>query len=265
MSHGSKPISTSCLLDSVGQKGRSIVEAIYLIVCPLTETTGEKGTGFLHKSGYVITNWHVVEKCSIHNLIGIGSDGASIRFVSMKVDQDRDLVALMPKEPLEGVIVVKNEHNIQPGIQVATWGYPLGYNGPTPLLTTGYLSGFSDSAPRGTGGPIVKHLVINSAFNPGNSGGPLFISGEDEAVGVVVSKHAPISPFLASAIKALANNKSGVVFTATDGQGNTHQFVESQLVAEVLYYFREMTQVVIGEAIAGSEVIDFLRNNNIPT
>jgi hypothetical protein len=32
--------------------------------------------------------------------------------------------------------------------------------------------------------------VVNGAFNPGNSGGPLFISGDNKIIGVVVSKHA---------------------------------------------------------------------------
>jgi hypothetical protein len=50
-------------------------------------------------------------------------------------------------------------------------------------------------------------------------------------------------------------SKSGVVFTATDGQGKTRNFVESQLVADVLKYFRSMTRVVIGEAIPANDVI----------
>lgn len=40
--------------------------------------------------------------------------------------------------------------------------------------------------------------------------------------------------------------------------------VEAQVVAEVLEYFRSLTQVMIGEAIAGSEVINFLKDKNIP-
>ena len=118
--------------------------------------------------------------------------------------------------------------------------------------------------PEGSPKTAVRRLVVNAAFNGGNSGGPLFVSGDDAVIGVVVSKHAPISEFLASAIKALASNKSGVVFTATDSQGNKQDFVESQLVAEVLHYFRDLTQVVIGEAIAASELIDFLNENSIP-
>lgn len=102
--------------------------------------------------------------------------------------------------------------------------------------------------------------MINAAFNPGNSGGPLLVWGEDTVVGVVVSKHAPISPWLLSILQALQNQQSGFTYTATDSQGNQSQFTEAQLVAQVLLYFREMTQVVIGEAIAGEELETFLRS-----
>jgi len=107
-------------------------------------------------------------------------------------------------------------------------------------------------------------LVLNAALNPGNSGGPVFAWGEQSVRGVAVTKHAPISQYLQSAIDALKNNSSGIVFTATDGQGNTTTFVESQIVARILQYFRDMTQVVIGEAIAAEDVIAFLDKNSVP-
>ena len=81
---------------------------------------------------------------------------------------------------------------------------------------------------------------------------------------MIVSKHAPITPFLQSAIIALANNRSGVTFTGTDGRGGPRQFVESQIVAETLSFFHDMTQVVIGQAIAASELQAFLDQNKIP-
>jgi len=50
----------------------------------------------------------------------------------------------------------------------------------------GYLAGFvaRETKP-------VRHFVVNAAFNPENSGGPLLLTGEDTVIGVVVSKHAP--------------------------------------------------------------------------
>ena len=71
------------------------------------------------------------------------------------------------------------------------------------------------------------------------------------------------SPLVHSAIEALANNSSGFLYTATDEEGNPRSFSEAQVVAEVLQYFRQMTQAMIGEAIASSEVIAFLKDNNL--
>ncbi len=260
MSKNSIPVSTRWLLDSVGETGRSAVKAVYMLVCPKTQ---QKGTAFLTKRGLFISNWHVVERCSASDIIGISSEGRQIHFNKLISDQHRDLVALIPKDDLTGGLSIVEEGKIQVGTQVATWGYPLGYNGPAPLLTIGYLSGFNDSPPYEETTSVVKHLVVNSAFNPGNSGGPLFIAGDKDVIGVVISKHAPITPFVRSAIDALAKNRSGFVYSATDEQGNKRGFSEAQVVAEVLQYFRGMTQVVIGEAVAGSELIAFLRTNDL--
>jgi len=247
------PTSTKWLLDSVGETGREAVVSVLMILCPRTNC---KGTGFLHKSGFVITNYHVVEGVVASEVVAILSTGEQISFSSLIVDQNRDLALLKPEKELKGGLEIDPDSTIKPGVQVSTWGFPLGYNGPAPLLTVGYVSGFIDRNK-------TKHIVVNGAFNPGNSGGPLFISGSNKVVGVVVSKHAPITPFLQSAINALANNRSGVVFSRSDGNGNRIQFVESQIVAEVLKYFRSMTQVVIGEAIDKGELFTFLKENGI--
>ena len=84
------------------------------------------------------------------------------------------------------------------------------------------------------------------------------LNQERAVCGVAVTKHAPITTFLQSAIEALRTNNSDTCFDASDEQGTTHHFGESQLVAELLQYFGDMTQVVIGEAIATEDVIIFL-------
>ena len=257
MSEVSIPISTRWLLDAVGDIGRSAINSVYMIVCP---ETGQKGTGFLLRSGHVMTNWHVVEGSTISSVRAISSGGVEVNFNDLIVDQNRDLAALLPNETIDGGLNISDEKDVSVGTQVSTWGYPLGYNGPAPLLTIGYLSGFNEVRPSGS---IVKHLVVNGAFNPGNSGGPLFVAGQDEVIGVVVSKHSPIPPAIASALQALANARSGLQYTGRDAQGNEVTFSEAQIVAGLLRYFRRLIQVVIGEAIAGSEVIAFLTESNI--
>jgi S1-C subfamily serine protease len=258
MINNSIPISTKWLLDAVGEIGRSAINSVCLIVCTKTNS---KGTGFLIKSGHIITNWHVIRDCNVTEVVAISSNGKIILFQNMLLDKNRDLAILKTTEQLgKGLEII--DQNINVGTQVLTWGYPLGYNGPPPILSVGYLAGFSGDRKDGTS-KVIKHYVINAAFNPGNSGGPLFISGNDKVVGVVVAKHAPITSFLAAAIETLSKNSSGIVFTALDEKGSVKQFVESQLVAIVLEYFKNMTQVVIGEAIAGSELIAFLKESDI--
>jgi len=111
----------------------------------------------------------------------------------------------------------------------------------------------------------VKQLVVNGAFNDGNSGGPLFLSEDDGVIGVVVAKHAPFTPFQRSALEALANQESGFMCTAEDEQGNEQQISQAQIVADIMQRFVILTQVMIGYAVDASELAEFLDENGLPT
>lgn len=69
------PISTKWLVDSMGEDKREIIKDIFLIICP---KNNNKGTGFLYKSGHIITNWHVVKNCSQDEIVVISSNGKEI-------------------------------------------------------------------------------------------------------------------------------------------------------------------------------------------
>ncbi len=250
----SMPISTKELLDSVGSEGKKAVSSVFKIIC---KDTNSKGTGFLIKEGVILTNEHVVRGSNKQNIIAVSSLNKEIKFDKIILDTVRDLAVLFPQEEMEGGLEILEDLDIEPGVMVCTWGFPLNYNGPAPLLSTGFLAGFSERLG-------VKRLVINGAFNNGNSGGPLLKANDSKVLGVVVAKHLPlITPFIASAIEALSKNTSGVVFTWRDNNGNTKQFVESQIVAEILGYYHHMSQVVIGEAIESKELIKFLKDNGL--
>jgi hypothetical protein len=253
------PISTQWTLDATGTAGRNAITSVFMIYC---DKTSSKGTGFLLSNGHIITNEHVVRNCVAGDILAISSLGKRISKSNLVVDSRRDLAILKPDVVLQGGLNLADSSNIDIGTAVCTWGFPLGYNGPAPLLSVGYLSGYMDHQ---SSGSVKKHLVVNGAFNPGNSGGPLFISNDDKVVGIVVTKHAPISQFHLTALEALAKNRSGLVFTATDGLGNSQTFAESQIVADILYYFRSLTQVMIGEAVSVEELRDLLAESNIST
>ena len=158
MNPTSVPISTRWLLDSVGNAARSTIGAIYLVACPNVQS---KGTGFLLNSGSMVTNWHVVCHCNakitgarcscdptriVQDVLAIGSGGQEQRFQRLTFDQGRDLAIMEPDMPLQGGLSIRPEFDIPVGTQVSTWGHPLGYDGPPPILTTGYLAGFSEVA-----------------------------------------------------------------------------------------------------------------------
>lgn len=250
------PIATQWVLDAVGAAGRKTVTSAYMIVC---NKTGSKGSGFLVDSSVIVTNEHVVRGCAATDVYVVSSMGERISVASLKTDATKDLAALTPAKTLaDGLALAKNS-NIDVGSLVRTWGYPLGYNGPAPLLSVGYLSGFRDNTTGSSGS--VKHLVVNGAFNSGNSGGPLFAGNGNEVIGVVVNKALPLfTPFVQSAIQAFAQNPSGIVFNGADGNGKPVQMSESQVVAEIIRSLRDMAQVMIGEAIAVEELTTFLKS-----
>ncbi len=212
----------------------------------------------------LVTNEHVVHNGALGAIVAQFPDGSPHHVSKIAaLDSELDLALLELQSSPSATPLRIDPTPISVGAQVYALGFPLGYNGPAPLMIVGYVSGFEASVLK-PGGTARHRVVLNAALNPGNSGGPVLAWGESSVRGVAVTKHAPITASLQSAIDALANNKSGVVFTATDGQGITSKFVESQLVADVLRYFRSMTQVVIGEAIPANDVISFLSANGVP-
>jgi hypothetical protein len=258
----SLPTATQWLMDAAGTSARSAITSVFKIWCPKTMALG---TGFALDTGYIITNEHVVRQCATGDLVLISSAGGRVAVSSLVLDPYRDLAAMKAPLAAQGLRIQKDA-TLSVGVGLSTWGYPFGYDGPAPLWTIGYLSGYSlyrpdPPDPHKAG---VKHLVISGAFNPGNSGGPLILT-TGAVTGVVVSKRLfSLPPFLATAIEAMANNGTGVVFDGTDGTGKKTTYVESQLVAELLKYYRDVSQVYIGEAIAADELIAFLDSEKIP-
>lgn len=252
------PIATQWTLDAVGDTvgpvGITAVQNVYRVVC---SKSGKKGTGFLIDNGVIVSNEHVVRGCGAAEVVAFSSFGDEIVFTDLKTDNARDLAALSPTAPLKGGLTLGTTAKLEVGNLVRAWGHPLGYNGPPPLLSVGYLSGFRAHS-IGSGAQI-KHLVVNAAFNAGNSGGPLFAGEGNAVVGVVVSKALPpFTPTVESAIQAFAKNRNGLIFSGTGDDGKPVQLVESQVVAMMIASLQEMAQVMIGEAIAVEELKAFL-------
>lgn len=250
------PTATQWTLDAAGPVQRTAIKSVFLLHCP---NAGTKGTGFLLTNGLMVTNAHVVAGCDAQQMVAVSSANSVVHFSKMATDEVRDLALLRPVSQLGGGLQLGPETDPPVGTEVSTWGFPLTYNGPPPLLSVGYVAGFN-SEQELPGSAPVKHLVVNGAFNPGNSGGPLFQSKDNKVVGVVVAKFHLYPPVVIQAINALANNKSGFQYDVTDPHGNKAHVSEGQVVGMVLEQFYKTTQVMIGEAISVSELRAFVKS-----
>ncbi len=234
--------------------GNGIGRSILLMICPKTQ---KSRTGFLLKGGIVVTNEHVVRGCAHHEIEARSPLGETIQFKSLATDPGRDLALLRPAKTLSGGLDLGQDVNPPLGTPVTTWGFPLIYNGPPPILSVGYVAGYT-AVP--SGGTIVRHIVVNGAFNPGNSGGPLFMANDNKVVGVVVWKQRLLSQLVPTVIGGLKNPKASLTgtFSFTMPDGTVRPVSNEQAVALVLEEFYDTVQVVIGEAIAVSELKAFI-------
>lgn len=167
----SNNIKTSSPLytDSAGYVGNIAAKTVFRIICV---KKNRMGTGFLHKSRNILTAAHVVAACQPDEVIILLPDGSKTGITKIYSDDDLDIAALAPSNTIDGVplpISVKNDISI--GTQVSTWGFPGGYTGRYPMLSVGYLSG--QDVIKTDSGKVIGRLVVNAAFNSGNSGGPL--------------------------------------------------------------------------------------------
>jgi len=178
---GAMPVVTQWTLDAAGPTQRSSISSVFLLVCPATQS---KGSSFLLASGFVVSNEHVVRGCDAATLFATTPQGRQIKFSKIVVDPDRDLAVLRPRSgSLVALRLLLKPSEIGCGCDCL--GFPLIYNGPAPLLSVGYVAGFNAVK---LGNRTVRHIVVNGAFNPGNSGGPVFLANDDKVVGIVVWK-----------------------------------------------------------------------------
>jgi hypothetical protein len=124
----------------------------------------------------------------------------------------------------------------------------------------GYVSGYRVDS---SNGREVKHIVVNGAFNHGNSGGPLLVSHSNEVLGIVVLTYHFYPPQVKQIIDMLASQNWGMMMASRRNlDGTTQQISEAQVTAMVLDEFYQKTQVMIGEAISVSELSAMLREHS---
>jgi hypothetical protein len=253
------PVAAPLTTESAGSLAGQARVAVARVIC---RSTALGGTGFLHKSGRIITAAHVVAQCPQAELRIVTAQGNEVSVSSVRSDQLLDLALLQPASSLSGTAYkIAATSSPKLGSFVVTWGYPGGYTGADPLLSAGYFAGTQEF--RTPSGSTVQRWVVNAAFNGGNSGGPL-ISVEDAAViGVVSSKLAPLPPHIGRILEHLSREQSGFTYEATMPDGRKTSVSQAQLLAEVLMYLRSQVQLVIGYAATTSDLQTFLKSNGL--
>jgi serine protease Do len=168
---------------SIEEKAREVSEAVLHILC-----LGKSGSGFIvnDKEGYVVTNYHVIEKeRDIAVVIYMRGD---LGLTKVKKDKVRIIalspffdLALLKIEDLEGVRLRKaflgDYDRVNVGDPVFAIGNPLG-------LERTVSEGIVSSRNRALSGVLL--IQTTAPINPGNSGGPLF-NNRGEVIGVTSS------------------------------------------------------------------------------
>jgi len=242
----------------VGKSGLVAASSVFRIVC---ENQNKVGTGFLHKSGIIITAAHVVRDCPAPRIVLLS--GQVLLASVTAADDDLDLAILLTLVNLKQIpaLPISSGADLTLGTQVVAWGFPAGYTGQVPLLSAGYLAGTDR---QGTAsGAVFARWVVNAAFNSGNSGGPLVRAGTGDVIGVVSSKLAPLSPSTLIILDALKTQRSGMMYEQVNPDGSKTPISEAQLLASVLDDLRSQVQLVIGYAVFTSDLSQFLRRNGI--
>lgn len=178
------------------------------------------GTGFAIGNGYLVTNYHVIEKAKSISIQGVkGSFNTTYNATVAATDKNNDL-AIIKIDDINfkgfGTIPYRVKTTTSDvGEDVFVLGYPLTTTmGEEIKLTTGVIS--SKTGFQGD----VSMYQISAPVQPGNSGGPLF-DGKGNIVGVVSAKHLGAEN-VGYAIKAsYLNNLVETISGATLPSNNT--------------------------------------------
>jgi S1-C subfamily serine protease len=132
------------------------------------------GSGFVWEaSGYVVTNFHVIQNASSAEVTLEDHSSWPARLVGYEADKD---IAVLKIEAPAGklkALAVGTSGDLQVGQKVYAIGNPFGLD---QTLTTGIISALDRQIASVSGRSIRGVVQTDAAINPGNSGGPLLDS-----------------------------------------------------------------------------------------
>lgn len=130
------------------------------------------GSGFIiNEEGYILTNYHVIEKASEVSVIL--SDNREVKAKVVNYDQAKDVAMLKIVDDIKvpGVVELGDSDALQPGEEVVAIGTPMSTEF-SQTTTSGIISAINRNVQTSTG--VQSNLIqTDASINPGNSGGPL--------------------------------------------------------------------------------------------
>ena len=154
------------------------------------QESGSLGSGVvISDQGEVLTALHVVKNASEIQLTFADGTQSSAQVASTQPEND---IAVLQPDQLPGLLVpaiLGNPNAMQVGDEAYAVGNPYGLYA---SMSAGVISGFNRTfQAEGDKQPIKGLIQIDSAVNPGNSGGPL-LNRQGQVIGIVIGILNPV-------------------------------------------------------------------------
>src|SRR5919108_2922417 len=148
---------------------------------PFPQEERALGSGFVvDKSGYIITNYHVVQGARTIRVSFSNNDSMKARIVGVDPSTDVAVLKVDAKARALTPLPLGNSDTVQVGDSVVAIGNPFGY---TRSITAGIVSALQRRI-QSPNFQTIPHIVqTDAAINSGNSGGPL-LNAEGRVIGV---------------------------------------------------------------------------------
>jgi len=167
---------------------QAIHPSLVLIQAEGVDDEGHPGSGLgsgvlVSADGMILTALHVVDDAS--TILVTFADGAQTAAQVVTEQPENDIAVLLVDQLSPNVVpaVLGNPNAMRVGDEAFAVGNPFGLYG---SMSAGVVSGFNRSFESQETGQRIEGLIqIDSAVNPGNSGGPL-LNRSGQVVGIVV-------------------------------------------------------------------------------
>ncbi|MEN2984868.1 MAG: trypsin-like peptidase domain-containing protein [Dictyoglomaceae bacterium] len=161
----------------------TLVEDFFFGVTPVPGV----GSGFIiDPKGYIITNYHVVEKA--RKIDVTLAEGKKYQGRLIGYDKRSDLAVVKIEGENFPYLPLGNSDNLQPGQFAIAIGNPYGLNR---TVTLGIISALNRTIVEPNGVRLENLIQTDAAINPGNSGGPLLnIKGEVIGINTAIQSNA---------------------------------------------------------------------------